>query len=1163
MLKLDKDFFATDGEVRILIDDREKKQKRSISQSSSLSHIISSYPTPKNGNDLVKLIEDAEKNPDMRDIFDRALAPFCVSRQLAKHISNPLIGWRFFRLKLPESTSRLIETTRFKRTVFYLDRFLFRWIENDQGGPLANLLQENRLTEGMLEEFRIRTFTNYPHARNMKSCHSIAELFAKTLENRLDKDGLLRSVSLDKLFIYFLFLINVNDPYVIHPNFESIQMIFLVLIDPMNAEELGKKRIDALTRIALLHEPYSSMLSKGKDFIKIRCLDDDKQAAREFTASRFLLMQSGYLSKEMNPASDEIDLCGTELTSLEVGSILKWLSHTHPSQFSFGQIGASNLEKLLICSKKCALHNQQLFTEVIQLNLIRQLSQDSIIETLAISLRNDLAFVTHHCILFINSIENSSVKIHELKPGLYEVAESENEDPPPPFVYEAIKLLRTQIKYAKISHCRPHFAQSGCGKAFHRLKNLGGQLWEKGKGAIKRTAFFALSILAAKRGQNWNSKIDFSLATGLGLVYPVLEHLLQKHLIERCGRNSPPKIIALSMLVPVSLQIKSVNLRERIHHSFCCCLRRRRSLSVDIPLIQRNCNPLWGALPRELEKLNLVQAKDLIDEDLAMISLEFPSLNILELGYHPCLSTSQFASLYKLHSLSTIKFNFERGQTPGALNALELSKFYIRENHPLNIEVELFDTNLLYFSLHLFKSLPQNSCVKILLKHAPFPLWTVLFQNHPALHESEPWPGTYEALVNSFQKINELETYIRTSNRDLAILKEKSDVLYRLSLFNYPSVNAEGIEALTQMGSLEELMIRNSDIVDKNIEDFFTTEPKLKKIALAHCPHVTDASLEQFAGQDTLSSCRLTHLNRITDKGVSFLLKREPLIEEIVVNECDEITPPTLREAFPRSYPTLRRELEQEDRLKVFWGAIPPILLYKIMVPVILESSTDFLLSEKINALRAENPPPFTISLSCLQESAALYLDSFISRLMESESLHPPAHPFYDKNRPLWMSFFSSSEMQRKEFSRRLKDGFSIYLKERFSPLFHKEVKKLAHKFAKTFQIPELELLIREVLPVAFLSPKKLKSFLYDLFLSTDSHLVSSMKQIYSKIIKNIKLNGWTQKEVVIAFLGIFMMNIERIGDILTASQTSPIKKSHSKKTLNHFFDTKERKHFG
>ncbi len=1158
---------------------REKRRRVSSSKDIDSSDIridISPISPPSTPQELVSLIKKAEIESDPRiiHIYDQALAQSCKNKTKLWHKLFSLeLGFRILRLDFPETINTLLK----RQSEAGLENLSLplRTIKDDREGPLSRMINDV-LTQNRLNAMIQNCLNNQSKSKELIEVQKQAEFFYERLSEQLRVDeedhSVLLSILPKKQFLFLLIYISKQlDTDIIEYN-DVIKEIFTHLIKPKT--QLHEDYASDLLWLSLHYPLLFSLLAHENDLVIIRC-KNGQQDDTELHASRFLLRQSAYFSEILYGMTSEednnsIDIRETIFDAKAIRAILKWISHPCLAKFSFdSDITLSALEDLLKYGAAFGITNWELFLEIIQLELFRRISDDNFVEIFRVSIQFNLQFLRKLCISYINSYPHGNLKIYERSDGLYTITQTE-EGGDIPELYEAIKLLK--VSTATIISSKKN-ERSGCGKrSITSLTNWSKKLWDKVSGLTVRTACFGLSLFAVGRltvrtacfglsifavesaaRESWVDKRDYPLAIGLAMIYPSLSKLFRK-CMDRCNIQRDPFAITLPQIVPWKMQRACLLVEEKVYAcSFRCLSRRGRRTSVVIPLLQ--AQSLLHSLPSNLQKIDLSAAEDLEDRDLQQIVVNYPHLTEIRFGYHPHLSLSGLNRINQLPRLNSIKFLFRRGERPGAINRLELEELF--QGRQLAVEIELFDTNLLYFPPTFARTLPEGASLQIKLKHAPLPSWAVLFESYSGTAQYLSWPGTYQALVNLFPTTTHFETNIQTTDADLEILVDTMGRCQSLLLQNCFYVTDEGLECLVeQLPLLNHLSIFSSRTIRIRPEFIqhergLAKKKPLEKIAFYDCSSINNDSLYQLSLLPQLTCCHFKELPAITDTGIQHLL---PSMQELVIENCLGISDHMIHTTFPLTISHINKQVDQMQHSPSPPLPFPVALGGDLLPMVCFGNLPTLVLAEKrfgsklANALGidTQNQVAEELSLSTLMVFAQFRLDFFSS--IQNDLLIGMI-PLQLQRGDSFLDLFTYHKRELrlynwlrkgyKKYRKQLVTFYKTFLELRYSYAFLQEVRDHAKVLRKSLHISlqhngkflakELE----SLLPLLFSSYDRFREKLEELFFNENP--LFSFGPIEERLADFHKDNTprWSDEQRIHAIFGLLLFNLEWLIKIL------------------------------
>lgn len=1089
--------------------------------------ILGTNPVETHANilDLIRKAERAflERDSDLLRESDLSLAG---------HLKNTFIGkktisatdfsylCRIFRLGLPETNALLVAHMRSESEID---------IQDDSGTLFSDLL-DGRPSNNSVEQVRERIFKSMNSTEKEVREEAILGLAEAFLKNRVDGENELQKTAPGDQFAFLLDLLSNRGSE------ETLLTVFSSLVNAAVEGHLSKELLDDFVQIAKEHSDLQKFLGEGADEFKLKVKDSTSNAISVLSASRLLLSHGSAffrtLVKKESIEENGSRVFGLEKTSFDCESVklfLHWLRNPHIVSFNNDKVREGGvLERFLLCFSAFSLTNEAEFLEKIQLNFAEAVEEDTLKYILGVSLYYNLQLVTASCIDFINDQAGGHFQIHMRYDGSLQIEQGMSNENVPPFLLNAVELLGPKINSAIITTTvedRASYRFPSFGKMGRCTAKLGSALWYM-RGIVGRTSLCYAATLAIPEFRDsppMSASVPISVIFGAG--YPLVAFVFQKCVINPCMIGRPLRAVTLPGIVPLSIQRSFFVCAQKIKN----CARKGLKSAVEK-------HPLLSSLPKKLSRLDLSSAVDLTDDILRQLVFKHENIERLELTTHP-LTKEGYACLALLQHLKHLRICIKEGDSPGSLNELNLNALF-GNRQDFKFELEITDYTLAYYDILPFLSnLPSKGEIHISLGHVPVPNSMVFFESHQNVGEFTQWPGAISHLVEACPRITHLKIgMLVVTDNDLVSIAAHCTELRSLKVQLSQRITHVGLEDISsKCKNLEELSLDCASIDDESVRGLVIGSPQLKSVEFTRIVRISDEGLQHLSSLKNLEVCLLRSLPSITDEGVQFLLNHVPVLKDLRVKNCTQITNGMLLKLFERPSSSRMKQMDfvKEGIRFLNNTRIPLLLVQKTAPPLLFQFFIDNLVAMDMNIKPGENMGQIirkglqlpqrsilVLRISQLKALAHLPLNSLKQRIQSIISKNEKE--LYDIR--LWSLLEHALVELSPEKSPKIEAAYIEFLRATYSKDYVTDVISLIKSFKeelKNFTLSNAQLL-KLGLPALY-EPLQKNTFLfhfYNLFVVGGTPQ-GPLKTLLESILAMAKGKNWTDDKKCAAFLGI------------------------------------------
>lgn len=856
----------------LVISIRESEEKETlVSRKSSIS-------PPTNHSQVAEIIKLAKEaviagNQELLHEYDVALASFYGNVENLQNVFN-LHAFRtdlsVFQLNLPITKNHIItEINKVSMPPFS--------IENDEDSLFSDVIRE-RLSDNVLNRIRDRIVIIPASQEKMKE---LAQYILK--EDSGQK--ILQEMNVSQQFFFLLYLLKAPEYHAaLLTAFTALE--YSIIEDENFADQYGNDFV----HLVLKHVNLKRFLAKDNDHVEILVKDSTTGKEVSISASRLLLaVGSRYfqslLTKNAQDTNDQkVKLTETAFNKEDIEFLLAWLQYPQFASFSSKVDSFSHVERFLTHVAGFALRNENAFLERIQMELVDNLEDQNLQDTLKLALKFNLKLTISGCIHFINQHPSKSVHIRPEKNGKLEISNLRPNIPVAlanaietidkkidsvtlsilPVEPSRIALLRDKIS-GLILECE--FGPGDHVRMRRRSICLLQTLWR----VVKRAGICYLSIFAIQKALEqpplpvWETCV---ISLSVGLSYPAIKAIaincIYNPLRRRCLES---RIVYLPTLAAYR---SFANCFASSKNNLQCCYQPP-SLS---PILLK-------AIPNNISTLDLTSSKNLTDEDLEHLVQNHPDIKQIVLGFHPRISARGYSFLERLTQLQHVAiYLLGENHTTRSLMHFNLANI-AKGRNKFRIDLNIRENVISLYPLNFLRNLPKNVEVRIQIHHQP---GSTLFNSE--INQDQ----ILGRLSNDCNSVTHLDVghsfYIYNFNtiaqrfpelRSLKVLCPNHDIIVPSESFP----------------KLEELQITYGIQSPNVMAGIVQCCPQLRKISLQGTA-ITNEGFLHLANAKNLKSCIINGSHTINEACIQVLLNLNPPLEELVVRRSDLISEKTM-----------------------------------------------------------------------------------------------------------------------------------------------------------------------------------------------------------------------------------------------------------------------------
>jgi hypothetical protein len=933
--------------------DQETKQKAEGGSGSLQGRTVKPIDAPQTIEQALIVLRTAELASNHKDLSglkacDQALSTFLKKEKEAICFDwkSVEIGLRVLRLDLPNTKQEMLAQCQKTGLEFHID---------DKNPSFSDAL-EGRLSDLMFNNMQER----YPYIAD--SCKELAEkMLASYKESK--KQGY--TISDRGMFCFLLYLLK-------HPEYDQLlNLIFYTLSEYAIEEKLPADLWTDFIKLSLHHPKLQTRLGEGKDKVVLKVIDVKNKTLDSIPASRLLLSYGSEYFRELvkKKSLDEgqsplyalspetpptIDFCGTEFDKEIIETLTQWLRNPYQTSFSANSEADTKpwekLKRFLTHIPAFTLRDQNLFLEMIQLELARVINDESIADIVQMSMQYKLEMTLILCILHINSHPSQGFHIEFIDDAPFIITQKAGAHIPTE-LYKAVDFSKKRIDCAVIEDSEPEDVQRGCLSSLLRFGkksvSVGQGVWNSMGIEPRRVALCYLTLMGMQQSGYMESStelINFILSYQLSVNVPNLVAVVFPLLNARFSRR--PRVISLTNIVPGFIQRGLIGCSSKINGFISKYFAKKSPRSEQQPLLSNGAMQGVPLLSKSLPQLDLSNAHDLTDEAFGKLASMYPDIEVLVLSSLPLLTEAGFAHIKSLKKLSTLKIIIPNNNSPGSLNKMNL-KNLLDDMKNIVIEVSVSDFTVAYHSIRFLHELPKNVEVRINLEHVDIISSTVFLESSDGLSKTyNAYHELFTRLTESCPRMTHLDCQEVSgmTDNDLEIIAKNCLELRSLTFNGGTSVTDDGIRALVNgcRETLEEIHIGGTNrITNRSIEILANECPHLKKFALFACHGITDEGIAHLLNAKNLASCYLHHLHGITDVAIRSLKNKFPKLD-FFVKYCPQVTFETLSTLTQSSEIDKKQMAFAQRKFAILKAsAMPLIISKKFLSPVIFRFLVD------------------------------------------------------------------------------------------------------------------------------------------------------------------------------------------------------------------------------